>query len=156
MAKGRKPKPTHLKAVGGTLRKDRINPNEPKPPVSENLPPPEFLDKMAADEWKRVVPLLEGMKVLSSADLTALAGYCANFSRWVKAEMSLRQHGLTYETETESGGVMVRKNPMLEISRHAQRQMLAFASEFGLTPASRSRLSVNAPVEPSKDRWDGF
>ena len=34
MARGRKPKPTHLKLIAGTFRKDRSSKNEPKPELA--------------------------------------------------------------------------------------------------------------------------
>lgn len=52
MARGRKPKPTHLKLIAGTFRKDRSSKNEPKPELAISVPPE--LSDDAKLEWGRV------------------------------------------------------------------------------------------------------
>lgn len=139
---GRKPKPTKLKLVQGNPGKRPLNDAEPQP---ENKAPacPAWLDKISKAKWKSVAPELERIGVLTKIDGAILAAYCKNYSRWVMAERVLTEKGTTYESNTAKG-IIVRVRPELKIAEEAMRQMRAFASEFGLTPSSRTRLKGTA------------
>jgi P27 family predicted phage terminase small subunit len=76
------------------------------------------------------------MGVLTGADMAAFAGYCQNYARWKEAEEHLTEDGPAFE---DSKG-KVQHSPYLRVSEAARRDMLRFASEFGLTPSSRSRI----------------
>jgi len=135
---GRKPKPTKLKLVQGNPGKRPLNDAEPQP---ESGAPacPAWLDKISKAKWRSVAPELEKIGVLTKIDGATLAAYCKNYSRWVVAEKILTEKGTTYESKTAKGTI-IRVRPELKIAEEAMRQMRAFASEFGLTPSSRTRL----------------
>jgi phage terminase small subunit len=42
------------------------------------------------------------------------------------------------------------------VSRKAANDMVRFASEFGLTPAARSRISAGADGEPQHGKFTGL
>ena len=72
---GRKPLPTHLKMVRGTLQKCRMNPDEPTPdPEIPDAPP--HLSPEAREEWERLALELYELGILSTIDRAALAAYC--------------------------------------------------------------------------------
>lgn len=86
---GRKPLPTHLKMVRGTLQKCRMNPDEPTPaPEIPDAPP--HLSPEAREEWERLALELYELGILSTIDRAALAAYCQAYGRWVEAEEQLR------------------------------------------------------------------
>jgi P27 family predicted phage terminase small subunit len=136
MTRGRKPKPTALKLLHGS-RSDRINPLEPTPEIVIPDCPP-HLDEEAKAEWGRIALELEAMGVLSRVDRAALAGYCQAWSRWVKAEDII--HKTTEVLQSKETGNFYR-NPWLDVSNRALKQMHQFLVEFGMTPSSRSRVS---------------
>lgn len=138
--RGPKPKPTALKVLNGT-RKDRINAAEPKPPPG--LPePPVHLDEVALAEWARMVELLSEMGTITTADGAALALYCTHFSTWVKANHELRTVGATISTD--KGGA--KTSPYVAIANASARAMERLLAEFGCTPSSRSRGTVQTPA----------
>lgn len=140
--RGPPPKPTALRILEGNPSKRPLNPNEPKPPVG--IPDcPGHLDQFAKAEWKRIAPILDRLGLLTIVDGAALAAYCQTYSRWAKAEREIKKHGIVMETE--NGTV---RRPEVSIAREALHQMRAFAMEFGLTPASRSRVSITMPAVP--------
>src|SRR5688572_18095041 len=104
MPAGRPTKPTQLKAVQGTLRPSRVNPSEPKPePAVPTCP--SWLPKEAKAEWRRIVPQLERLGLLTLIDRAALAAYCQSYARWEEAERFLAAHSLSVElTRTERDG----------------------------------------------------
>lgn len=148
--RGRPPKPTALKLIQGTARPDRLNKREPKPKLGAPSCP-SHLDQAARNEWRRVVPELVKLGVISRIDAATLAAYCQNYSRWVAAELELEKHGgLTYVGEKG----MIRKHPAVGIAHDAMAAMKAFAAEYGLTPASRARVHGSKEDEAEDDLLD--
>jgi P27 family predicted phage terminase small subunit len=136
MARGRKPLPTPLKLLKGT-RADRLNAEEPGPAVARPACP-ESLDSFGRAEWERIVPELEAMGVLSQVDGAALALYCAAYSIAVRADMEIGLYGLLLETGM--GGL--KANPAVAMAKAARAQMHSLLTEFGATPASRSKVKA--------------
>jgi P27 family predicted phage terminase small subunit len=146
--KGRKPQPTVLKILRGNPGKRRLPRGEPRPSVE--LPDcPGHLDEEARAEWNIITPLLLNLGVLTRIDRAALAAYCLAWSRWIKAEQAIKQTGEVLKS-ADTGNYY--RNPFLDVSNRAMAQMYQFLTEFGMTPASRSK--VNAP--PTKDALDEF
>lgn len=145
--KGRKPRPTKIKILEGEKNKNRINRREPKPHPGRPTCP-DHLSTAAKSEWKRIVPQLEDMGLLSKIDRTELAFYCQAYARWKKAEAVLNEKGELYKTQ--SGNVII--SPMLWVANRAMEQCHKFLIEFGMTPASRGRISVSRPGED--DGWN--
>jgi P27 family predicted phage terminase small subunit len=142
--KGRKPKPSALKALAGNPGKREPNANEPVPP--EGVPdPPDHLDEQALAEWRRITALLADMHLLTRADATALALYCQTYSRWRHAELRIAEKGLVMVTEA---GYPIQ-SPYLAIANKAIGQLQKLLASFGLTPADRPR--VHAPKAEASD-----
>lgn len=146
--RGPAPKPTQLRILEGKAGHRPLNDREPVYPV-EVPPRPSFLDAVARTEWKRVVPALERLGLLTSVDRAALAAYCQAYSRWRKAEIEIQKHGLTSVTPLG----FVQKRPEVTIAKEAMALMRAFAAEFGMTPSSRSRVKTGTAAP---DPLEGF
>ena len=145
-----RPLPTALKAVKGTLQKCRTNKKEPKP--ESIIPePPEFITGIALEEWKRASKLLLDMRVLTSADGVALAAYCDAYRLWVEATEMVRKSGILIKTV--QGNVI--QNPALGVANKARQDMVKYLIEFGMTPASRPRVSASDKKDDD-DGWGGF
>ena len=147
---GRRPKPTALKELAGNPGKRAMNRNEPKFSGLPTCPP--HLDKAAKTEWKRISKELSAVGLLTAVDRAALAAYCQCWSRWVAAEESIRETSLVVKS-AKSGYPI--QNPFVAIANTALDLMKKFLTEFGLTPASRSRLSVDAD-KSSADPFSQF
>jgi P27 family predicted phage terminase small subunit len=139
-----------LKALAGTDQPCRILPDEPLPELaSPNAPT--WLHREAKREWRRIVPELEALGLLTNLDRSALAGYCQSYARWYEAEVAIRRDGMIMTTATG----YQQQTPAVGIARQALSDMRAFASEFGLSPAARTRISVK-PAEGAKDATEDF
>ena len=136
--RGRKPKPTALKQLEGNPGKRPLNEHEPVPPKA-TVKCPAWLESEAKKEWRRLAPALESMGILTTVDLTAFAGYCQAYARWKEAEEFITQHGSIFQTP--SG--YVQQVPQVSIAQQNLKIMQSFCSEFGLTPATRSRIIAN-------------
>ena len=149
---GRKPKPTAIKELAGTLRPDRANPNEPTPEPFEKAPRcPTHITGEARKTWRKMARLLTGMGVLTGADLHALEAYCTIYARWSDAESQLRTYGVMMSRDDQ-----LFPSPYLRIAEDSLKQMRAWMNEFGITPSSRSRVKVEKKAPPSDlDEWFG-
>jgi P27 family predicted phage terminase small subunit len=127
--------------------------NEREPPAPQGVPAcPDWLTDEAKAEWERVIPELQMMGLLSTADRAALAAYCTAWGRWVEAEAMVRKLG-TIVKSPEKGFPM--KSPYLTIADQALETMRKLMVEFGLTPSSRSRIKVPDGGDAA-DEFDQF
>jgi P27 family predicted phage terminase small subunit len=155
--RGPPPKPTALKLLNGNAGKQRLNDREPKPPIGAPRRP-DWLSPEATKVWKRLVPQLRQMRVLTVVDADALAAYCHTFVRWRAAEEFLEQRGLVYPILDEKGRVRCMQQwPQVSIARHMLLVLRAYQQEFGLTPAARSRIHAEESDNAASDahRWLG-
>lgn len=107
---------------------------------------PAHLSDAAAAEWDVVAPQLLEAGLLSTIDRTALAAYCQAYGRWVEAEVALKTHGTL--VKSPSGFPMV--SPYLTVANKAMEQMTKMLIEFGMSPSSRSRVTVDKPIKENK------
>lgn len=147
-------KPTYLKVIQGTVRPCRTNLAEPKPARASGEPPP-GLSAGALAAWGRLFPLLDRMGVVTEADGAALARMCECAAEMQAATESLARPvldpdgtevapagSLTYTTRSAAGVVMVRTRPEVATRAAAERRYQHWLTQFGLTPAARSRVSA--------------
>ena len=105
-------------------------------PVDRPADPPDYLDRSAAAEWRRVSAVLAEGGMLSLVDTTALAAYCTTFSRWKDAEIKLREAGPVVKSPS---GYPIQ-NPYLSIANQCLKQMRSYLVEFGMSPKSRKAV----------------
>jgi P27 family predicted phage terminase small subunit len=97
------------------------------------------------------------MELDATADAMLLEALCTNYETAVRAHLKIRTQGEVIEdpiVSRDTGkiiGYRARKNPWLPIREHAHRLLLSFCSEFGVSPAARTRLNVTAPVHDDAD-----
>ncbi len=140
-------KPTSLKLVEGTYREDRVAKHEPKPRVA--IPkPPRHLSGIALEEWHRIVQELADNGLMTNLDRAALTLYCDMWAGYVKAEENVKKNGMT--TQTAANNMI--ENPYFSIMKRCAELMHKFLVEFGMTPASRTRIS--APLSKVKNEKD--
>ena len=145
------PTPTALRIIQGNPSKRPLPENEPQPTVKDKPPtPPRHLPPAAKKHWRAIAKHLHQAGVLTVMDEDALAGYCNAYAQWIEANK-----------EIESGGMVIKSdlgipslNPYLRISNDAFKQMTIMLREFGMTPSSRTRVTV--AKKQTKSEWDEF
>lgn len=143
--RGRRPKPTQLKVVAGTERPGRKNHAEPV--LAPSIPSvPSHLSAEAKAEWRRVCKEMFSAGILSELDRGGLAAYCQAYGRWVQAEKALTRMA---EKDTSNFGLMIKttsgnaiQNPLVGSANKAMADMMRYATEFGMTPSARTRISA--------------
>jgi P27 family predicted phage terminase small subunit len=155
---GPRPTPTYLKLLRGNPGKQRLNKNEPRPTIPAQCPePPTWLSDYAKEEWRHVAPEAFQLHLLTVLDTACFSAYVESYARWRTAEEAL---ALMAANDPVMHGLIVRgkrgtaiENPLVYTSRQAARDMVRYASEFGMTPAARSRIAGGVdtgPRPPSK------
>jgi len=135
-------KPTALKILQGTARKDRINSDEPQYDIEIPEPPQEVKGRALA-EWNRISPLLDSMRLISHADRAALAAYCIYYADFQNAVEHIAEHGQTVESPN---GYPIA-SPYIAIRNKSAELMRKYINEFGLSPASRGKVSAGKQKE---------
>ena len=113
--------------------------------LKEQFIPPEMPDHFNTREveaWNRTIELLRSGLALRKVDGAVLGAYCSAFVRWQDAEreiqdsLSIKEGLCVLGKEGDPRGI----NPLVLISRDAQRDMVFYAAQLGMTPASRIKM----------------
>jgi len=143
--RGPRKTPTPIKIARGTNRTDYSK--EPQPPRSAAVKMPKHLGKVAAAKWRQLLPLLDSIKLMTDADIDALARYCDTFEWWLATRATLKKDGDTYPILNDGGEVKyIAQRPEVSIAHKLAQQLRQLEQDFGLNPSARASLSV----EPEK------
>jgi P27 family predicted phage terminase small subunit len=84
---------------------------------------------------------LAKLNLITHLDRGALAAYCGAYALWTEAMEQIQKFGTMVKSPT---GYPIQ-SPYLSIANRQAEIMMRVASEFGFTPASRSRISAPPP-----------
>lgn len=133
-------KPNSLHKLNGTFRADRHGKNGQSLDDS-NLPdlplPPDCLSLTARAEWIRIVAILSPMKLLRATDLGIMLAYCQLFDE-------------LFNPSVDAFGFKIKPPASL------YTQFRGVANDLGLTPISRSKISLKDPAEKPDNEYSDF
>lgn len=136
--RGRKPKPSFLRALDGGASHSRVeNPDEPKP-TGDIADPPMDLSATQQKIWRHAIANAPaGMLKLIDASV---------FKVWVVAEDTLEQaraevSRLGLLVKTKDGATI--QNPYLPIQNKQAAIVMKAAAELGFSPTARPRVKVS-------------
>jgi P27 family predicted phage terminase small subunit len=110
------------------------------------------LGPVARREWDRLSTELASLGPLTTLDRSALGAYCGAYALWAEATEAIPKYG----TMVKSPSGYPVQSPYVSIANRQAEIMMRIASEFGFTPASRSRISTPASAtEPLFDLSTG-
>jgi len=153
MAAGRPRKPRQAKIIQGNFRKDRNPGNEPSPPVLLMAPkPPAGMNRWARRLWKELVLELMEQQLITSIDLATLELCCDAYGMYREAKDAV------FHPRDPITGKRIRRSlaqylfgqnsqtiPELTAMKAGWQLYKTYMAEFGLSPASRNRISVLEP-----------
>jgi len=154
--RGRIPKPTTQKKIEGNPGKRCLNAKEPTP--EHGVPQMPFkLSKAETAHWKRLIPILQGARVLTVADGDILGGLCRAQALADAAAAEVAKHGVLIRTVDSATHLpIVRTNPAIRILSDALRHVRLFAADLGLSPASRSRVTTVSDNDNEENALERF
>lgn len=151
MRPGPRPTPVTLKLARGNPGRRRLPTGQSRPTKGATLP--SDLSAAAKTEWRRLVPELERLGLLTVLDRAVLAAYCEAWSNFVWAVKLLRKEGRI----THAGNGTPIPHPAVTIERQSMQRLRELANEFGFSPAARARIDLEEPGgDPDENkRWFG-
>lgn len=151
---GRKRVPTHLRIIRGNPSQRPFNKREPKPELVCPSPPAHLSEKAKA-VWEDIAKRLFDTGVLSTLDTAALEALAEAMADFRAAREVVEREGQVFEHEGANGQITMKVHPAMTVVADADRRIRAWLTEFGMTPSSRSKVSVAAPdgVEDPAEKY---
>lgn len=142
---GNRKKPTALRIFEGNPGNLPLNPLEPAPEPLKTIDPPDWLSEDAKGVWSLLAPVLHHIGVLTEADQGPFTRYCDTYARWFKTKEVLDKEGETYESTNNYGETLYKLRPEFNVFMRLAKELRHMELEFGLTPASRSKIIAVLP-----------
>ena len=134
--------PTATKMLAGTVRKHRLNLNEPSPERAIPVPPAK-LGAKARQVWQQVAQVLDEMGVLTVADTFALEALSHDLADLRQTRADLKARGsAVYTTTSRDGSIMHRAYPEVQMISDLDRRVAVWLPKLGLTPADRGKVTA--------------
>lgn len=147
---GRTPKPTKIKVLEGNPGQRPLNDKEPQP-VPQAPECPEWLTGEGKRMWDKLAPQLENLGLLTEIDGEAFAAACQAWNDYVESIKTIKEKGRTYKYKNQGGFENETERPEVKVANKAIEQFRTFCREFGLTPASRTRIKIDMPESKEAD-----
>ena len=156
--RGPPPQPSILKYIRGNPSKESLPTDEPTPDLlEEGFDAPDYVreDSLALRKWNEAVTVLRRMRVMTEADVETLARYCDVWAHWMRMREKCRQVGreiMHFEPDPNrtDGKLRIRwaqPAPWAVDEKAARKDLLQMEREFGMTPSSRSQVSIHSNAQ---------
>ena len=146
---GRVTKPTAIKKAQGTLRKDRKNNNEPEFAIVKSIPdPPDFFSDKSREIYYTTGLELSNQGLLTAVNFAQFVNYCYFTGSTIELMKMINEQGFYQNFK----GQRVQNQNVKSLATYANlsRQL---ANEFGLTPASSSKINIDKKPKSDIDEF---
>ena len=151
---GRPRIPRELKELHGSLNATRDKELPIKGTIVIGLEAPSDLNEWGQRYWLDIMEEYQRLGIITRVDVGALHSVCYWYGLMNEAADIVSAKGLEVEVEkvTPKGEsyTVTETNPMIAVADKAFKNYIAMCREFGLTPASRTRISAPDPKEGDK------
>ena len=154
---GRKPKPTELKVLEGSFRKDR---HGDAPPVVAGFPDgPACLIAAERELWAS----FPKPAWIGQTDVLAVHAAVSTYERILRNQKAQQAtetagHPLSFKYSHDADGnqnVEPKENPLITQEIKLWGRLMSILGTLGLTPADRAKMQA-PKVEESADKWAGI
>ena len=111
-------------------------------PPANKVKPPKWLSRPAKKEFKRLIKEMAETKLITNADINALAAYCDAYVDYIECTRIIGEEGLMVEYTNKAGETNRIPHPLFTRKKQLHEQMIKIASEFGFTPCSRAKIAL--------------
>ena len=118
-------------------------------PYRLDKPPSWLKGRVARAKWRELSGQLQACGILAETDLPALALLCGQFQIYEDALLMVQAEGFVVES-TKRTPV---KHPAMRVMDGAHDRIIRLMQDFGLTPASRSGVTVVAGYGEGSNSW---
>jgi P27 family predicted phage terminase small subunit len=145
MGAGRPPKPTQVKIAAGNPGRRKLNDREPDARIITRLPPPPAeLPERAKRIWREYGRELIGAGLLTVLGLPCLRRWCIAYDEYETARQLVEKTGVVLLAKNGGGAYL---NPAYNAKSMAAKEMHQCEIEFGMTPASATKVKVANPKQ---------
>ena len=153
--KGRKKLPDELKSLRGTNQPCRMAGSDVPGATAVVTLPRSGLKGTAKKVFEVVAMELIHNRLLDMVGIDLVVAYAREIGLYHDLMRELEKKGYTIDVETKFGTMTVI-NPKRKVAESALMNAKPLATEFGLTPASRSRVAALLSDEGPKDDFAEF
>lgn len=141
---GRPRKPTQLKVLEGSFRKDRDGHG---PIVDSGVPVcPDDAPECVKQAWQEIAPVLANQGLLSAVDRMPFYAYMDSYTKFVMVSQAIGTLEAMLE-ETPNG--YIQMSQAFHIRNKLWQEVMKAGKEFGHTPAARS--AIKSPQQGQLD-----
>jgi len=141
MGQGRKQLPDIVKKLKGSDRPDRMNQNQPKFPRMIELPEaPAVLNNDGLMIYESLGETLLDVGILNQSNILLFVAFCNEFGIYYSGSRDNNTIEKRIETVHGKTGSYEKVSPRHKIINSAFTNAMKLAPEFGLTPASISKI----------------
>ena len=146
---GRRREPAQSKVIKGNFRGDR---HKHGPVVEIQSPPcPTWLPKSAKKYWKDIAPQLVNAGLIGIVDSAAFIAHCDSVGKFEEVTKKLKKLEDMIDETPQKYQV---QSVLFTIRNKLWDQVMKSASEFGLSPAARSKVKdSNQQQLPGMGDW---
>lgn len=142
--RGPKPIPTLIKLARGNPGKRKLNRREPKPGPLDPTPPVELLDDAAKAEWTRTIAPAIATGQITAADRSMAIAHCDLWAVW---RSQLAEAARDPHVKPAGPNDYPMASPVRAMAHRTFTLLIRVDAELGLTPTSRSRVTVPGGVK---------
>ena len=152
--KGRKPKPREVQIAEGRHLKNPQRFKDEVPATSPDEPTmPAHLKGYAAAAWDDIEVVMRAASLWSVTYQVTIELYCETYANYRLALERVEQTGQAIVTQDKDGQPNVRRNPFsVELHKYKEETM-KLLTELGLTPSSRSRVTITPEDAATNNPW---
>jgi P27 family predicted phage terminase small subunit len=121
--------------------------NSLQPPRSKVYRCPSWLSNEAKELWRDLAPRLLKLGVLTALDRAAFTALCVTYGRMWQIEREFAKA----DALVSDGRGGLKKNPLESSYKGICEMFRKLAGDFGLTPVSRGRISIDAEQDDNLD-----
>lgn len=146
----RDPMPREAKTIRQHLLHGTVPQGKPDRPSVYHGGRPKFpahLSRIARQEMKRCVRVLEERGTVTQGDFATLAVYAEVYARWIQCKREIGEELMVTTKVTDNNGNLrevTRLNPLLKVAQACETRLLSLTKELGLTPKEREKVKQTA------------
>lgn len=153
MTRGRRPEPLEKRAGKGNPGKRPLPKSAPERVTGEPVPPM-WMDGHALVFWRKTAGVLAKRGQWSSDSEPSFTALCLCWGEWLELAEDIRSNGRFQRVRTKAGAeaedsdegaFMERVRPAVAAFQDADRRLKGWLTEFGLTDASRGKVTGTPP-----------
>lgn len=137
---GPTPQPLEIRRLRGNPGKRSLPTHGAKPQALAKRAP-RYLSKRAQAHWRAYHRLLSDAGRLTANDAASFAMLCDTMAEVEELSEVLKAEGRTMSVISGQGQAVDKPRPEVAMAETAGKRLLALCQQFGLTPASRDRVS---------------